>query len=369
MIQRPVISDYKELLTFENRVFNVRFLSKVPKLYKDPAKCISYHSVVRENDKIIGAIAAYPSEIITSAGSLKAMGIGSVAVDKNCRGKGIMKDMMKFCDDYAAEIGADIGFLGGYRQRYEHYGYTPCGTRYYFEISDYYINHFKGDCSYTFEAIKKDRPALFDSVALFNSQPYHWLRPDGEFELITTTWFEKCFSIRDKDGKFAGYLITEKFKWNISELVLVDESKASEVLVSFAKAKKFKMLKVIAEESQVKLFDELTKIGEHMSIQTPADFKIYNFKKFIEVLGTYKAENFNVISGSLILKIEDETLKITVADKVCKVEATDEKADLELTKLEAAIALTTNYGKKYNNALLNAWAPLCTLGMPRCDGV
>lgn len=369
MAEQAVLSDYKELLSFENRVFNVRFLSKVPKAYKDKEKCISYHGVVKENGKIIGGICAYPSELITSAGTLKAVGIGSVAVDKSCRGKGIMKDLMGYCETRAKESEADIGFLSGYRQRYEHYGYIPCGTAYGFDVSDYYISHYKGDCPYTFEPIKKDRPALFDAIKLFHSQPYHWLRPEGEFELITTTWNEKCFSIRDGNGNFAGYLITERYKWNISELALVEGAKANEVLVSFARAKKFKMLKVTAMETQVKIFNELSSFCEHMRIQTPASFKIYNFKKFIETLGTYKASHFNTIEGSLILKIEDEALKITVSNKKCTVEETDEKPDLILSKPEAAVALTTSYGKKYNNALLNAWAPLCPLEISHCDEV
>ena len=99
MVERALLSDYSELLAFEERVFRVRFCGKVPKLYTDPAVCADVHRVVRENGRIVAAIAAWPGDIVTPAGVLHAVGIGSVAVDASCRGKGYMRDMMRCCDE------------------------------------------------------------------------------------------------------------------------------------------------------------------------------------------------------------------------------------------------------------------------------
>ena len=52
MIQTARLEDYKELLDFENRVFRVRFLSKVPKLYADEAFCTACHGVIRSEDHL-----------------------------------------------------------------------------------------------------------------------------------------------------------------------------------------------------------------------------------------------------------------------------------------------------------------------------
>ena len=49
MVERALLSDYSELLAFEERVFRVRFCGKVPKLYTDPAVCAEAHRVVKEN--------------------------------------------------------------------------------------------------------------------------------------------------------------------------------------------------------------------------------------------------------------------------------------------------------------------------------
>ena len=53
MTERPALSDYNQLLSFEERVFHVRFRQKVPKLYRDPAVCVDRHRVIRENGKIV----------------------------------------------------------------------------------------------------------------------------------------------------------------------------------------------------------------------------------------------------------------------------------------------------------------------------
>ena len=58
MVERAVLSDYEELLAFEERVFHVRFRGKVPKLYCDPAVCANAHCVVKEDGRIVAAIAA-----------------------------------------------------------------------------------------------------------------------------------------------------------------------------------------------------------------------------------------------------------------------------------------------------------------------
>ncbi len=369
MVTQAVLADYKELLDFENRIFGVRFLTKVPKLYTDEAFCVSCHGIIKQNEAIVGGIAAYPTTLTTLGGTLRAIGIGSVAVDPAARGRGYMKELMAYCDDVAAREGAAFAFLSGHRQRYAHYGYAPCGTRYLFDISDYFIDRHAVQKALSFETLKKSPEVLTALLTLFHSQPYHWARTAETFERITATWEEKCYIIRDEKQTLCGYLIVEKTKRDISELVLRPDISAADALTAFARSKRMKKLRLCVNEGQRMLLRGLAAFGERPEIQVPVKFKVYDFERMIAVLGTHRAQTSALLEGSLVLRIDDKTYRITVADSRCTVEPTDAAPDLSLNAQEAAAALTTPFGMLLPHPLLSAWAPLCPLGIPHCDEI
>ena len=369
MIETARLEDYKELLDFENRVFNVRFLSKVPKLYVDEPFCVSCHGVIREEDRIVGAVAAYPTALTTLGGTLNAVGIGSVAVDPAFRGKGYMKDLMAYCEDVAKAHGAVMSFLSGYRQRYEPYGFVPCGTGYVFEVSDYCIAHTPKTPVYTFETLKKNPQGLPDAIAAFSRQPYRWQRSPAQFFPIVSSWEEKCFVIRDERDRVCGYLLAEKTKRDVSELVLSEDVSPRIVLAAFARSRKMQKLRVHVSEGQNALRKLLCDFGEHIEVNMPAAFKIHDFRSFIEVLGTHKAKTARVLEGSLVLRIDRETLRITMQDERCTATPTTDAPDLMLSAAEATVALTTPLFCVHDHPLLHAWGPLCPLGISHCDEV
>ena len=369
MVERAKLSDYAELLSFEERVFHVRFRAKVPKLYANPAVCVDMHRVVKENGKIVAAIAAWPGDLLTSKGSLHAIGIGSVAVDASCRGKGYMREMMLCCDEIARERHAAIGCLSGHRQRYGYYGYAPGGVQYTYEISDYCVARIKPQRTYTFTPLKHDTAAVPALCALFCTQNARWARSEASFALITTTWRCRAYVIRDDADNICGYLITERFRGEIGELVLADGVRAADVLSQFAQYKKWKRLRVTLQEPQLTLRRQLASFAEHPCVSAPAMFKIYDYKKLIDVLGDWKASEMPLPEGSLVLDLAGERLRVTVRGGACTAEPTNAAADLTFTEDEAVAALTSPFAPPQGNALFDSWAPLCPLFLPHCDNI
>ena len=367
MIEKAALSDYHELLSFENRVFRVPFLRKVPKLYRDPAVCTESHRIVKENGKIVAAIAAWPGTIQTPDGDLSAVGIGSVAVDPGCRGKGYMRSMMECCDELAKAQNADVGYLSGYRQRYGHYGYVPGGVKHTFEVSDYFIARHKPAKRYTFLPFRKVPGALPDLQALHSGQDYHWARDD--FFLIASTWYCHGWTVRDDMGAVAGYLINERWRREIGELVLGEGVPAADVLVAFARERRLRNLHITLTAGQIGLQKELLQFAEHPTTEAPAMFKIFNFSHTIETLGTWKAQHCALPEGTLVLDIGGEKLRVTVKDGRCTAAPTADEADLDFSKEAATLALTSPFGAPTENALFNAWAPLCPLSVPHVDSV
>jgi predicted N-acetyltransferase YhbS len=369
MVERAALSEYSELLAFEERVFRVRFCGKVPKLYTDPAVCVDVHRVVKENGRIVAAIAAWPGDIVTPAGVLHAVGIGSVAVDSACRGKGYMREMMLQCDEIARAQNAALGYLSGHRQRYGYYGYAPGGVRLGYEISAYDVARAKPKTSYTFTPLKNDANALPAVYARYAAQDARWQRTEADFALTASTWRCRAYVIRSDAGAVCGYLITERFRGQIGELVLAAGVDAADVLVQFARYKNWKQLRVTVQPGQTALQQQLGAFGEHPHVEAPAMFKIYDYKKVIETLGSWKAQTVPLPEGSLVLNLAGEKWRVTLKGGVCTAEATTDGADLCFTEHEAVVALTTPFFPPTKNALFNAWAPLCPVWLPHCDSV
>lgn len=358
--------DYKELLFFEDKVFRVPFLMIMPKLYRDRSVCCSHHRVIKENRKIVAAYAEYPSKLITSSGSLILNGIGSVAVKKSHRNKGLMGVMMNNADAEDRKNNVDIGFLSGYRRRYERFGYIPCGEKYSYEITENYISHCKNNNSFTFRPMAKCKDCIDDIITLFNSQTVHLERRKDDFVEITLTWHSKGFVIFDGENNFAGYLVADSFLNEITEIMLPDVSKLSDTVSCFAKRFSKKSLKVTLYPWQREMIDCISSFGEHLSVSYTALLKFYSFKKPIEIMLNEKLKRERLCEGSLVIQLGSEKLNITVKNQECTVCESDSEPDLILGYSEAVTALTTRY-YKVGSPLLSSWLPLCGISIPNID--
>lgn len=367
MIEKAELKDYKELLTFETRVFKTPFLFLMPKLYKDKNICTQSSRIIRENGKIIGAYSACYNGFKTSEKSLKAVGIASVAVDKKYRNKGHMGEMLRYADEEAQKIGADIAYLGGLRHRYERFGYIPCGEKFVYDVTEHYASHAKKKEKFSFTTLKKNSVYLDDIIKLFEKQKYHWLRSKDDFYLISKTWFNRCFVIKDECKHFAGYMITDASLGEINEIQLNDVSKLSDVLVSFLEEQKKNKSSVCVMPWQNEILRELSLFGENYRVTTSASFKFYNFRKPIEIMMNEKLKNAALCEGSTVIKLGEETLKIEVRNRKCSVSETEEEPQTVLSYSEAMIAVTTHYSS--DNPLLSAWSPMCPIAIPRADKV
>lgn len=362
------VSDYKALLRFEKKVFRAPFLRIMPKMYKEREKCAAYHRLVKSGNKIVGAYAAYPNEFITSHGCLKAVGIGSVAVSKKHRGEGIMSQMMGHAESEARESKTDIGYLSGYRHRYERFGYVPCGERYVYDVTQHYIKRSKTEKNFSFSPVHKCRESLSDISALFEKQSVHWKREKEEFSDIVSTWSDKCFVIYDGEKRFSGYLITNALIKEINEIQLCEASLLSDVIVSFAKKFSKKEISVCFAPWQEELLREIGTFGEHFHVRVSASIKFFSFKKPIEIMMNEKLNKHALCEGSIVLKLGEETLRVTVKNRACEVAECDSAPDIMFSYSEAVTALTTHHAIAHN-ALFKAWSPMCPIAVPHVDMV
>lgn len=360
--------DFEELLSFENRVFKIDFSKKVPKVYRYPETAF-LHGIYKEKGKIVGAVLMYPGRLVLPEGSLTVSGIGSVAVSKSQRGKGIMNELLLYSNQKSLEGGADLGILSGYRGRYERYGYVPCGVLYSAEITDHFLKRHRIKKSFSFKKPEKESE-LFEFEKLQKSLPAYYERESEKLFSVLSTWNSEPFLILDEGRSVAGYLIYKGDERAVSELVLKDCLDARDVLFSFGKEKKLKKgFSLWLDPYSPQLLNEVLSFAEHYKIETAASFKIFNFKNVIHQLFSFKQKTVPLPEGSLVLKLGEETLEITLKNGSVSVNETEKEPMLSFSQQEAVLALTRPETAQSSNALFNAWSPLCPLGISSVDKV
>lgn len=360
--------DYDELLRFENRVFKTSFTKIMPKIYRDKEKCTDGHIVIKDNGKIIAALAYYHTKLILGGCEIKAMGVGSVAVDKKHRGKGLMKTLLEKSDELAVESGAEIGLLSGYRQRYSRFGFEKGGIHHTFTLSNYFINHFKPERKLRFKDPFSSADLLQQCAGLYSSEKCRWERKETEFADIISTWNLDSYAVFD-GHRLSGFVIFDRSE--IKDIYLSNPADAAEVLYAFAKAKHRYTLSIKVTDYQKELIRELSKISDEHRISEDASYKIYDFKAFIEKMMKYKSERMKLADGELTLKIDGKGVRIYCADGVPDVCGFDgESADIETDGITATRFLTTGIGiEEFNNTVLNAWSPVCPVSISTIDEV
>lgn len=280
-------NDYNELLRFENRVFKTSFTKIMPKIYRDKDKCTDSHIVIKDDGKIIGALACYDAKLILGDAVIKAMGIGSVAVDKKYRGKGLMKTLLEKADELAAEKGAEIALLSGYRQRYSRFGFEKGGIHHTFTVSNYFMNHFKPKKKIRFQIPFSSADLLHQCAMLYSSEKCRWERKETEFSDIISTWNLDSYAVFE-EHRLAGFIVCDRNE--IKDFYLSNPADAPEVLYAFAKAKHRWTLNIKVTDFQKELIRELSKISDEHRICEDASYKIYDFEAFIRKMLAYKAK-------------------------------------------------------------------------------
>lgn len=367
MVERAEARDYEELLAFVNKVFDKNFLDVEPKIYNSREKCADCHGIIRRNGKIIAAAAVCPSEFIIAGARLKSIGVGSVAVDENYRGLGLLSELMEFADSEAKRLGCEVGALSGYRMRYEHYGYTPCGIRYRFNISDYYCGRSKPRIKVNFEEMTPD--AAEKCAEIYSLNRYRWQRDEENYRDVLRTKDSRPFSVV-LGTEIIGSIVLSKDGETVLDLQLKNCSAASDVLVGFAEYIGAKSLCVLLPEHQTKLVAELSAFCEGFSIEATSSVKVFDYKSFLEKLIGYKLSKERLPDGELFLEIEDEDYKIDIRNS--KVRVTREKGSpsLKMSRTFAARALTTYHTAQFlNSDILKTLSPLCPFSLSPIDEV
>lgn len=350
-------NDYNKIINFANQQFtdenrNIDFLKIQPKIYKHPNLFVKHHFTTEENGEIKGLIGTYPIDY----DNLKLLGIGTVCVNYQSRGQGIMGKMFKQLHK-EVEPQYDLIYLSGDKTRYEHFGFYKTGRFVRFRIKS---SRFKNKKF----IIQNITPYLEDNQ-IINHQLYQLYKlkspsfkrnADIYYDILRTHMAE--IYLLEEEG-IQGYIVYNPLRNVISEIVL-DNKLFEDVIISFIQ---YKQLEEVYYE--VSLDDEnlptLYELSEESYISTLMNFKVINYVNVIKYLLSKKK---NLLPGKLSVNIDNKKfISITVSNTVSVEVEKPMVTDLKVTTKEMHTLLFDDFSLFYPSVsekagLLQSWFPL-----------
>lgn len=362
-------NDYEELIDFINYVFShsdesTDFLSLLPKLYKNKDK-IKYHHIIKVDNRIKGVVGAFPLTLSVLDEKVNVVGIGSVSTHPYSKGKGYMKELMNKSIEEMKKDNVDMSVLSGYRQRYEYFGYEPCGQQINFNILDVNINYKRKELIDERISIKlldeNDATIVEKAYELHSKKNVKVVRKKEEFLDILKSWNCSIYSVFKCD-EFIGYISANN--GFIDEIVVEDNSDLNLAIASYIKTFKHNEVNLRIPVYEIEKISQLIKICENYSITKNNNFRIFNYEKIVRVMLKLKATYSKLEDGEYNISIINYgVLKIKVHKNKVEVKKVQEEPNIELNELEAMEFLFSpikpyfNFNNEVPN-FLNSWLPL-----------
>jgi predicted N-acetyltransferase YhbS len=365
-ISKGTPEDYEDIIDFGNYVFGVDFPSLLPKLYANHKETAQHHHIVKEGHRIKAVVGSFPLELKVFDNYLKIRGIGTVSVHKYSRHSGYMKLLMNNAVKEMEDEGCDLAILGGQRQRYEYWGFTPSGINLNLNFNSSNIKHAKIDIKDSYGFIRYNEKIATDldkAVKLHDSQIVHAKREKDNFIDISSSWDNNVLFIY-KNEEFSGYICSSNNHENISEIVLTNPDDIEKVIISYMKYFNLNNTNVVLYLHRCKEFMKLSRLCERYSINSTANVYIINYANVIKSFMVLKNNLTPLEEGMLILNVEGRgKYKIEVEAGIITVEETDMPQDISLSHLDATALLFShssfiNSAYSFSNPLVKSWFPL-----------
>lgn len=357
------IDEQENIIQLGNSVFQTDFPTLLPKLYSSSVNTAPYHFLAVEEDSIKALVGSFPLDLHVLNHQLKGFGIGTVCVDPTCRSKGYMKQLMINALEEMREQNADFAVLGGQKQRYEYFGFTPSGAILNFTLTATNLRHHHITVSPDFNFIPFDRLNSTDLNVIYgmhHSKLLFSTRSLPQFVEICKSWKNKTFALYYKH-KLIGYML---YKNNhIEDFYISSSDLLIPVLASFMDTLSYHECTITLPTYETSIIKCLLNICEGYTVKLSTCLNILNYQNFLTAFLNFKHYTAPLEKGSLILEIQDkEKLLIEINETIC-ITPTTLQPDLSLNHLDAIHFLCDPlqfyiYEDHPKHKLFKSWFPL-----------
>ena len=218
--------------------------------------------------------------------TLKVFGIGTVSVHPYSRGCGYMKQLMNMALGDMKEQGVHLSCLGGKRQRYEHFGYTPCGQKLSFTLNNenikYRLNHYVNE-NLIVKGVTDDIEQAYE---LYNKAQFKVTREKSVFLDWLRSWDFNVYFVYECNH-FIGYVVVNKENTYISELVVKNDEDYIRVLATYIHNNKADFVNFELPVWEKQKIKQLTQVAEDVTLHHAYQFNVLNYEEINKKLNVF----------------------------------------------------------------------------------
>ncbi|MCL2107480.1 MAG: GNAT family N-acetyltransferase [Oscillospiraceae bacterium] len=318
------------------------FYTLLPKLYNSEHRPWEHNYVVREDGQLMAAVGMYPLEMNVAGHALRCGGLGNVAVEQSCRGKGYMKRAM---DDAMAAMRAqdcDFGELGGLRQRYGYWGFERCGLQWRVELNQANLKHGGDAASEVYEAralTRDDTETLAELRRLTRAAPLY-ARPNAAPYDVLRSWDARPYAVLC-NGKPAAAFVLNRDGRGINDFQLFGNASlwAATRAIFAILPSDIEEISFAVPSWETSLLAQAERLAEAVKLEPSGQYTILRWERVLRALLELQAGCRTLPDGTQTVKINGmfgaETLRLAVGKGNAVVEPFTGTPELELEHLEA----------------------------------
>lgn len=348
IVKKAENGEIKKIVKTANAAFipvrnpNYDFKRTIPKIYKTKNDFSNIHHVIEINNEFVSICGNLIRFIEIDNVKYKFSIVGTVSTIPSYQNHGCMKTLMNSVDNECKNENVVFSMLTGERQRYNFFGFEKAGFDFIYTFSKYFLKHHtagsisiknfkKLDCNNMFEIYK-------------NSQIFN-LRSKENFIECLSDYRCKIYTIFDKK-QFIGYFVVKKGE--IIEFFIQNLNLIENIVYQIIEKLNFDELKIHINPLHTNLCFALDKIAQEVSTVDNLHFKIYDTKKFIEMLLAINTKFRKFKNVKETYQIENEIIQISIKDNNFEVKklTNSKKINARFTKqkfVRFALSIKNNY--------------------------
>ena len=329
----------EEILRFADRIFgdDVQpggFAELIPDVYGPEAPCDGNHLLVLEDGKIRALLLTEPISFVSGDEILKGIGVGTVSVDEDARGRGFMQLLLKSVREWMKEEGYAFAVLSGQRQRYAYWGYEPMEMRIHMQLDPGNGKHgLRRACTdaeaISFTELEEGSEEEGLACELFDRLPLHTLRRRETFARHLKAG--RCIPlVIRKNGRFAGYLCdsARKGERKITELELLDMELYPAVLLAYWEQRAPEGFSVELPLYRTQEFSFLEKVCGRYELRTGHQYYMADLQAVLSFFLRAKQRLTGLLDGKWAFRTEGRLYCCSVKDgNVCVTVESGEAAE------------------------------------------
>jgi predicted N-acetyltransferase YhbS len=379
LIERLTADDFQEAVDFMGMAFGFEsprdFPMLLPQIYRPTDEWMRCNYAIRRDGQIVSMVGAYPRDWQIGDETLKLVGIGGVCTHPDYRGQGLMKALMNRAVSDMKLEGCHISWLGGQRQRYQHYGYEKCGAESHFTLRR--ANFRNADFTpgeIRFEPMGEHYPDRIALAKVFHeAKPMHVQRSKEDFVLFLLCGFSEPWVALNAEGKVLGYLVTTPDTRGIREIASDCVNTSLDMLFAWSNRIE-RDLSVNVQPDDVELLRVLANHAESVAVSGSGNWQVFDWATTLQAVMKVKHKTRGLAEGKVRIGIGEETYLATVDSTGASCVRDEGETDISLTSFPAhrvmfGPARPSDGAEVPDSArILESWAPL-PLGFLRADCV